>query len=305
MPIPDYQALMLPLLRLVKDGNEQSLRKAYDLLADEFKLTEVERKEQLPSGQDRIFSNRVRWARFYLSKAGLLDSSKRGHFRITTSGLDLLAKSPATMGAKQLMDYAAFRDFKQGTDKPDQAVEANKESLLQTSTPEEAIEAAYAELQSALAAEILDVLKKCTPGFFEQIVVDVLVAMGYGGTRKDAGAAIGGSGDGGIDGVINEDRLGLDAIYVQAKRWDANPVGRPELQKFVGALQGQKAKKGIFITTSSYTSDAKSFATHIETRLVLIDGPTLARYMIEFNVGVATTSAYELKKVDVDYFSEE
>jgi restriction system protein len=213
----------------------------------------------------------------------------------------MLKSDPARIDVALLNKYKEFREFRE------RRVDDGGDTTAATSekTPQEVIEAAHANLRASLAAEILETLKGSSPHFFEQIVVDLLVAMGYGGTRRDAGAAIGRSGDGGIDGVINEDRLGLDAIYVQAKRWDTNSVGRPEVQKFAGALQGQGAHKGIFITTSTFSKEAVEYASKISNRIILIDGAKLALYMIDFNVGVTTTATFALKKVDSDYFNDQ
>lgn len=301
MAIPDYQTLMLPLLRFASDGEEHSLRQTMDVLAQEFKLTEAEQKQLLPSGQQSAFDNRVGWARTYLFKAGLLETPRRGFFRIAPRGIEMLKSDPARIDVALLNKYKEFREFRE------RRVDDGGDTTAATSekTPQEVIEAAHANLRASLAAEILETLKGSSPHFFEQIVVDLLVAMGYGGTRRDAGAAIGRSGDGGIDGVINEDRLGLDAIYVQAKRWDTNSVGRPEVQKFAGALQGQGAHKGIFITTSTFSKEAVEYASKISNRIILIDGAKLALYMIDFNVGVTTTATFALKKVDSDYFNDQ
>jgi restriction system protein len=303
--IPDYQTCMLPLLQYSADRKEHSLRDAIDALSVEFHLTETERKHRLPSGVQATFDNRVGWARTYLRKAGLLEPTRRAFFRITQRGIDLLATRPTKIDWPFLMRYPEFREFRELRFDADEPVGAVSAEHSTDETPEEVIEAAHANLSATLAVEILDTLKKTSPAFFEQIVVDLLVAMGYGGTRREAAEAIGGSGDGGIDGVINEDRLGLDAIYVQAKRWDTNAVGRPEIQKFAGALQGQRARKGIFITTSTFSREAVDFASRIDSRVILIDGVTLAQYMIDFNVGVTTTATYTLKKVDSDYFNDQ
>ena len=255
----------------------------------------------LPSGQQEVFLNRVGWARTYMKKAGLLDSPKRGIFVITERGKKVLASNPSKIDNKLLTHYDEFKEFK----KKKRKVEEETEVLeFQDKTPEEAFETAYENLRTELSSDILEHLKKSDPTLFEKIVIEVLVKMGYGGSLRDAGKAIGRSRDEGIDGIIKEDRLGLDIIYVQAKRWDST-VSRPEIQKFAGALQGQRAKKGIFITTSNFSKDAIEFASKIESKIILIDGDQLTEYMIDFNVGVTTTSKYELKKIDLDYFVEE
>jgi restriction system protein len=236
-----------------------------------------------------------------MKKAGLIESPKRGVNRITQRGLDVLKHKPDRIDVSFLAQFQEFKDFRAlRHTKPDDEPEID----LNNKTPEESLEAAYQKLRSDLAADLLQRLKTCSPTFFERLVVEVIVKMGYGGTRKDAVKAIGTSGDGGIDGIIKEDKLGLDAIYIQAKRWE-NTVGRPEIQKFVGALTGQRAKKGLFITTSNFSSDAEDYVSRIDAKVVLIDGETLAQLMIDHNVGVSTIGTYEIKKVDSDYFSEE
>ena len=300
MAIPDYQSCMLPLLKYYGDGQGHTLREAVDALAKEFNLTDEERRERLPSGQE-IFDNRIGWARTYMKKAALIESPKRGVNRITPRGFEVLKQKPQRIDVNFLMQYKEFQEFraiKHPKVTEDSGVELNDK------TPEESLEIAYERIQSDLAAELIQRLKTCSPSFFERLVVEVIVKMGYGGTRQDAGKAIGRSGDGGIDGIIKEDRLGLDAIYIQAKRWE-NVVGRPEIQKFVGALSGHHAKKGLFITTSYFSSDAADYVSRIDAKVVLIDGDTLAQLMIEHNVGVSTTNTYEIKKVDSDYFAEE
>lgn len=299
MGIPDYQSLMLPLLKFGRDKKEHSLREAIEFLADEFDLTEQERREMLPSGLQARFSNRVSWARTYIQQAGLLKSEKRGFFQITDLGLEELKKNPTRINVKYLEDFPEFQDFRNRSKRKSRVkAEDTKE------TPEELIESAYQRLRDDLVAEIIEYIKNMSPTFFERLVVDLLVKMGYGGTRKDAGESIGRSGDGGIDGVIKEDRLGLDIVYIQAKRWEAS-VGRPEIQKFAGALLGRKGKKGIFITTSSFSKEAEQYVDNLENKIVLIDGEKLAQFMIDFNVGVSPMSLYEIKKIDTDFFTEE
>jgi restriction system protein len=304
MSIPDYQTIMLPLLRFASDGQEHSVREAIDVLAKQFSLSVDERDQLLPSGQQAIFDNRVNWAVTYMKKAGLLEPTRRAHFRVTPRGGDVVRSNPPRIDGKFLEQFAEFQQFKTKRNIASVATPAPKVLAPQEDdeTPEEAIEGAYQRLRSALAAELLDQVMACSPAFFERLVIDVLVTMGYGGTRRDAGEAIGRSGDAGIDGIIKEDRLGLDVIYIQAKRWDG-AVGRPEIQKFVGALQGQRARKGIFITTSSFTKEALQYASMIDTKVVLIDGDLLAQLMIDHGVGVAPMATYELKRVDSDYFT--
>jgi restriction system protein len=303
MAIPDYQTVKLPLLKFAGDGQEHSLREAVDYLADAFKLTNEERKELLPSGQQEIFVNRIGWARTYMKKAGLIESTRRGYFKITERGLNVLKDNPPRIDVKfleQFEEFRLFRSLRHKKDEADKLVEEEGEEV----TPEEALESAYQRLRYSLANDLLQQIKNCPPSMFEKLVVELLVKMGYGGSRRDAGQAVGKSGDEGIDGIIKEDRLGLDIIYIQAKRWE-NAVGRPEVQKFAGALQGQRARKGILITTSSFTKDAQDYASKIESKIVLIDGEKLTQLMIDFNLGVSPMAAYEVKKIDTDYFTEE
>lgn len=299
MAIPNYQLLMLPALELVSDEKEHSLKDTTDSLAQEFNLTEADLAEVLPSGRKTRFYDRVGWAVTYLRKAGLLASSGRGRFQMTQRGLEVLQSPPKRIDIDFLNQFDEFVEFRARRYKEDEDTTAD----VETQTPEEAIEGAYQSLRQSLADEILQTISNCSPTFFERLVVDVLVKMGYGGTRKDAGRAIGKSGDDGIDGIINEDRLGLDVIYIQAKKWD-NPVGRPEIQKFAGALQGQRAKKGIFITTSTFTKEAQEFASRIDSKITLLDGTALSQLMIDYNVGVNPVASYELKRLDSDYFIE-
>ncbi len=302
MAIPDYQSLMLPLLQFLVDKKEHSFRETVDVMAKEFHLSEEELRELLPSGKQPLFANRIGWARTYMKKAGLLESTKRGSFRITDRGLKVLSQKPAKINVKFLRQFPEFIEFQAiKHEKDDQEKELEEEK---DKTPEELLETAYQQLNDQLVSDLLKQIKEIPPALFEKIVVELLVAMGYGGTLRDAGQAIGKSGDEGIDGVIKEDRLGLDAIYLQAKKWE-NTVGRPEIQKFAGALQGQRAKKGIFITTSSFSKEAYDYISRIDTKIVLIDGEQLARLMIDHNIGVTSVSKYEIKKVDSDYFSEE
>lgn len=302
MAIPDYQTLMLPVLRVTADGAEHQMKEVISSLIDTFEMTEEEKTQLLPSGTAHVFASRVAWAKTYLKQAGLLSSPRRGVFVISASGKELLAKNPVNIDNNTLNNYKAFRDFR------DRSRTADNDSITQTvtelpleQTPEDAMASAYKRLRSELEAELLVQVSQASPAFFEQIVVDLVVAMGYGGSKQDAGRAIGKSGDGGVDGIIKEDKLGLDAIYLQAKRWEGT-VGRPEIQKFAGALQGLRATKGIFITTSTYSKDALEFVLQIPSKIILIDGKTLVRYMVDHNVGVSTAGQYEIKSVDSDYF---
>ncbi len=302
MTIPDFQSLMLPILKLTGDQKEHTLRETINFLAGQFKLTSQEREELLPSGRQARFDNRVGWAVIYMRKAVFISKSERGKFIITGRGLEILNNLPKVIDIKFLNQYEEFIQFRTRRER-DETHETNAVDSEQT--PEETMESAYQSLRQALLSEILTTIKNCSPAFFEKLVVDVIVKMGYGGTRQDAGKAIGKSGDEGIDGIINEDRLGLDVIYIQAKKWDkVNQIGRPDIQKFAGALQGQRAKKGIFITTSSFTKEAAEFAARIDSKIILIDGAKLSQLMLDYNVGVNLVTSYELKRLDSDYFEE-
>lgn len=310
MPIPDYQTAMLPLLRLAGDGQEHRFRDAVDTLASEFQLSDAERSELLPSGTAFLFNNRVGWASTYLKQAGLLSALKRGVFRITPTGQALLAQKPERLDVEKLLQFEEFRAFRArrrvvAEEPGSQSTSiAEQKLVIETQTPEDQLASAYRRLRQELELDLLEQVKASTPTFFEQLVIDLLVAMGYGGSRQDAGRAIGKSGDGGIDGIIKEDKLGLDAIYVQAKRWDGT-VGRPEVQKFAGALQGHRANKGVFITTSNYSREALDYVGLINSKIILISGTELVSLMIDHGVGVSTVGVYELKKIDSDYFEGE
>ncbi|MDR2871807.1 MAG: restriction endonuclease [Xanthomonadaceae bacterium] len=309
MTIPDYQTIMLPVLRLAAEG-EQRVADVADRVADEFDLTLEEREMLLPSGRQRILHNRVHWAKFYMSKAGLIASPARGRFVATEAGRALLATRPARVDVDLLLQYPAFHAFHKGErngldDKSGQASLSNA-AQSESTTPEEQIEAAYQATQSALRAELLDRIGQNGPAFFEQLIIDVLVAMGYGGSHKNAAMQLGRSGDGGVDGVINEDRLGLDRVYVQAKRYaPGNTVGRPDVQTFVGSLVGLGATKGVFVTTSDFSVQARDFVRHLSQRVILINGAQLAELMIEHDVGVRVSRTVEFKRLDEDFFAEE
>jgi restriction system protein len=305
MPIPDYQSIMLPLLRRVSDQKEHTMRGLIEELAQEFGLSEEEKRELLPSGQQPVFDNRVAWAKTYLKKAGLLDSPKRAVIEITERGLEVLKHKPKRINVaflKQFPEFVEFQTSKRGDNDGGESVEEE----ITAQTPEETLESAYQSIRKSLAQDLLGRVVGLSPAFFERLVVELLVRMGYGGSIKDAGRAIGKTSDEGIDGTIKEDKLGLDIIYIQAKRWKpGNGVGRPEIQKFVGALAGQGAKKGIFITTSSFSREALDYSPKNETKIVLIDGEQLAQLMIDYNLGVSPHQTYEVKRVDGDYFGEE
>ena len=304
MAIPDYQSIMLPLLELVSDKREWVFRNVVEELSKKYSLTEEERKELLPSGQQPIFDNRVGWARTYMKKAGLIDSPKRGVLRISNKGLEVLQSKPDRINVKFLQKFPEFVEFQTLKRDENEAIAVTDNDIEQT--PEESLDISYQKIRKALALELLNKVMSLTPSFFEKLVVELLVNMGYGGSIKDAGRAIGRSGDEGIDGTMKEDKIGLDVIYIQAKRWQpGNVVGRPELQKFVGALAGQGAKKGIFITTSSFTKEALDYSPKNETKIVLIDGEHLAQLMIDYDLGVSLVNKYEIKRIDNDYFGEE
>jgi restriction system protein len=304
MPIPDFQSIMLPLLKFCADGKEYTNRQAIDVLSQEFCLTEDEQKELLPSGQQCVFDNRVAWARAHMKMANLVENTRRGVFRITERGKDILVRSPSEINLRflrQFPEYNAARDRQQENRREEEPSSVCDEN--ESKTPAERLEEAYMTLRENLASELISQLKSSSPNFFEKVVIEVLVKMGYGGSRKDAGQAIGRSGDEGIDGIIKEDRLGLDIIYIQAKKWE-NTISRPEIQKFAGALQGKRARKGIFITTSDFSQSAHEYVASIDSKIILIDGQQLAQLMIDFAVGVATDATYELKRLDSDYFTE-
>ena len=304
MSIPDFQSVMLPLMEIAADKSIYLFRDVVNKLIEKYDLTDDEKKELLPSGKQTIIENRAGWAKTHLKKAGLLTYPKRGCIQITERGLSLLDNKLDRIDMKILKQFDEYNEFiKITNDSKD-----NDDSIndIDIHTPEEIMESAFQNIKRTLADEILEKIRNVTPAFFEKLVVDLLVKMGYGGSVKDAGKAIGKTGDEGIDGTIKEDKLGLDVIYIQAKRWkDGNVVGRPELQKFVGALAGQGAKKGIFITASTFTKDALEYTPKNETKIILIDGIQLAELLIEYNVGVSNQQMYEIKKIDNDYFEEE
>ncbi len=309
MPIPDYQTLMLPLLRRAA-ASEVRLLEVEKQIGEEFALTAEERAQLLPSGKQRILHNRAHWAKFYLMKAGLVAFPSRGTFDATDAGRALLARDPDRIDIDLLRQYPSFEEFYRGShaaepEKIAEVVTAPSGPTTQ-STPEEQIEKAFLTIQSALRTELLQRILQNTPSFFEELIIDLLVKMGYGGSRPDAAAQIGRSGDGGVDGVINEDRLGLDRVYLQAKRYsEGNVVGRPEVQKFVGSLVGMGATKGVFVTTSRFSGEALEYARHLVQRVILVDGQRLAELMIEHGVGVRLNRAVEFKQIDENYFDEE
>ncbi|MEO5924128.1 MAG: restriction endonuclease [Bryobacteraceae bacterium] len=291
---------MLPFLVVLNDGEVHYIRDVGDEVSARLKLSEQELAQMIPSGQSSLFTNRLGWARTYLKKAGLIEPVARARYRITERAKSLLESKPEKVDGRLLRKYPEFLEFIS----PRNGAKPTAETVTeQAGTPLEILEASYEQLRQQLADELLQTILTCSPAFFERLVVEVLVKMGYGGSLKDAGQAVGRAGDGGIDGIIKEDRLGLDQIYVQAKRW-AGTVGRPDIQAFAGSLEGHCARKGVFITTSQFSADARDYVTRIEKRIVLIDGEELAGWMIDFGVGVSEVSSYHVKRLDPDYFEE-
>ena len=302
--IPDFQSIMLPLLKITGDKKEHTIQEVRDLLAKYFHLTEEERSELLSKSKQQRFNNRVGWARTYLGKGGLLEYGKVGSFMITDRGLKVLQEKPSKIDVKYLKRFPELLKFIKPSKKGKKTKDKEIELLLEEKTPEDLLEIGYEKYQEKLLSDLLEKVKQCNSNFFERLVVELLVNMGYGGSFEDAGKAIGKSGDEGIDGIIKEDKLGLDAIYIQAKRW-SNPVSRPDIQKFAGALLGKKAKKGVFITTSMFSESAIEYARNIENKIILIDGEQLTKYMVDNGVGVSEITSYKIKKIDLDYFTEE
>jgi restriction system protein len=302
MGIPDFQTLMPAVMEHLADGADHGNQETLDALANRFGLTEAQRGELLPSGKQAIFTNRVAWAKSHLKQARLIESPNRGVYRLSGRGAEVLKGQHGPISMKFLDQFPEYRAFRAPTPSGTASIEssAGGDEL----TPQEHLDVGYEQMRKQLSADVLQRVKECPPDFFERMVVELLLAMGYGGSRLDAGKAVGKGGDGGIDGIIKEDRLGLDTIYIQAKRWEG-AVGRPEIQKFAGALQGQRAKKGIFITTSGFTKEAEAFASTIDNKIVLIGGPELATLMIDHGIGVTPVATYEIKRLDTDYFSVE
>jgi restriction system protein len=304
MPVPDFQTIMLPMLKIAGDRKEHSTRDFLDHLSKYFNLSAEESNELLPSGKQTRFYNRVVWAKTYLINSGLLTVTKRPLCKITDRGMDTLSNNPPKIDMNFLEQFPEYIEFRTRRHEPGPDPVGGQ--VLPEKTPEETLEEAYEEIRQSLASELIDSVRSCSPKFFEQLVVDLLVKMGYGGSYKEAARAVGQSGDGGIDGIIDEDRLGLDAIYIQAKRWgDQTTVSRPEIQKFAGALMGKKANKGIFITTSSFSKEARQYADTINSKIILIDGDRLAELMIDYDIGVTNITSYNLKRIDSDYFGNE
>jgi len=302
MAIPDFQSFFKPLLELAADGQEHSIREARDVIARKMNIDQASLTERLPSGTQTKFDNKTAWAKSYFIQAKILHSTRRRCFQITERGRELLMQNHERIDVKVLEQYPEFMEFHTAGRNGSPVMDIPAEH--QTETPEEILQKAYQNMRGELASDVLGRVKANSPNFFESLVVDLMVAMGYGGSRSDAGAAIGHAGDEGVDGIIKEDKLGLDTIYLQAKRWEGT-VGRPEIQKFVGALHGKRAKKGVFITTGRFSEDAVEYIRNIDPKVILIDGRKLADFMIEYNVGITPMTVYEVKRVDSDYFAEE
>jgi restriction system protein len=303
MGVPDFQSFFKPLLEFAADGEEHSIREAREVIARSMSLSEADLSELLPSGTQTKFDNRVAWARSYFVQAKVIESTRRGYFRITDRGRELLAKRHSRIDIRILDQYPEFVEFHSPS--RDNDSQASRDiAPTQTETPEETLQKAYQNIRNELRAELLSRVKSNSPRFFESLVVDLMIAMGYGGSKVDAGKALGQTGDEGVDGIIKEDRLGLDVIYLQAKRWEGT-VGRPEIQRFVGALHGKRARKGVFITTGRFSEDAVEYVNNIDPKVILIDGRVLSDLMIDFDLGTTTAAIYELKRIDSDYFGEE
>lgn len=305
MPIPDFQKILLPLLELHRGGMPHRVRELIPALEDHFGLTAEERSELLASGTQKRFENRIGWARTHLKKAGLLINSRSGVYQLTERGKEVLDSHPSKLDLHFLDRFAEHVEFRKRKVSSPGNGQPELEPIEPTSqTPKEILEKAYQTLRSSLAQELLAQIRQASPSFFERLVVELLLKMGYGGSRQDAGQAIGRSGDGGVDGIIKEDKLGLDVIYIQAKRWQ-NTVGRPDVQAFAGSLEGHRARKGVFITTSQFSAEARDYVSRIEKKIVLLDGQQLSELMIDHDLGVTTEDSYIVRRVDLDYFGEE
>lgn len=307
MATPDFQSFFYPVLKFSADGGEHSLNEIRNFLTAHFSLTDEDKAERVPSGAQTKFDNRIYWTKSYFSKAKLIENTKRSHFKITERGQKFLQKFDSYISINDLKTIDEFKEFNTGVINPSESksLVQTKDVVLEIKTPLEKLEETYQYIQQELANELLEKIRLNSWQFFEDLVVDLMVKMGYGGSRNKAGKSIKRTNDEGIDGIINEDKLGLDVIYLQAKKWDTETsIGRPEIQKFVGALQGQRAKKGVFITTSSFSKGAIEYAKTIDTKIILIDGNTLTNLMIEFSVGTTTIESYHIKKIDIDYFEQ-
>ncbi len=306
MPVPDFQSFMLPMLKIAADGSEHPMADLRERLSREMDLSPADLQERLPSGMQTKYQNRVAWSAVYLYRAGVLDRPRRGVFQITDRGRNLLAEKPEKITIRLLDRFPEFKDFRdRRPDSPDDVpLKPISPEIDTVRTPEERLELSFQDLQNSLANEVLDAVKRASPEFFEQLVVKLLVAMGYGGSIQDAGRAVGKAGDEGVDGIIKEDKLGLDVVYIQAKKWADTVVGRPVVQAFAGSLEGHRARKGVMITTSTFSQDARDYVQRIEKKIVLVDGKQLADLMIEHDVGVNITKTYRIKRLDQDFFEE-
>lgn len=302
MAVPGFQSFFKPVLDIASDNQEHSVKDAKTIIKSVMNLSEADLIEMLPGGTQTRYDNRIAWAISYFVQAKVLERPRRAFFKITDRGRELHQKNHSKIDVAILKAYPEFLEFQ--TPRNTTHETPQETDTTANATPEEVLQQAYLSIRNDLASEILEKIKTNSPGYFEKLVVDLMVAMGYGGSRADAGQSLGQSGDEGIDGIIKEDRLGLDVIYLQAKRWDST-VGRPEIQRFVGALHGKRAKKGVFITTGKYSNDALDYVATIDPKVILIDGRKLVEYMIDFNLGVTTATTYEIKRIDSDYFSEE
>ena len=301
MPVPSYEDFMLPMLQVIDDGEIHPIKEVREELATVLDLSDDDKKELLPSGKMPVYRSRVGWAKTYLKKAGLIDNSKRGKVKITERGTQVLQSKTESINSQFLMQFDEFQTFVNGTKTEIPDVVAPK--LI---SPEEMLEQSYQEIKYSLASDLLDQILSMSPAFFEKLVVELLVAMGYGGSLLEAGKILGKSGDGGIDGLIKMDKLGIDEIFIQAKRWDrSNSVSSVDIRNFIGALTIKGARKGVFITTSKFTKDADAVSKQPNFKVVLIDGAKLVDLMIEHNLGVSTYEQYTIKKIDYDYFSED
>jgi len=303
MSVPDFQSVFVPLLKFASDGKEHTIREAREQIAREMELTQEDLAEKISSGQGK-FENRVHWAKAYFIQAGILASPKRGSLIITERGKELLSENHKRISIKELKRYPEFVKFQTPSGKANVFVMDNVVIENANETPDEILEHSYQRIYNSLATELLARIKSNTPEFFENLVIDLMIKLGYGGSREEAGQSVGKVGDGGIDGIIKEDKLGLDMIYLQAKKWDSS-VGRPDIQGFVGALHGKRARKGVFITTGTFSKAAIEYANSIETKVILIDGELLVKYMIDYNLGVSTVKTFLIKSIDSDYFTEE
>lgn len=303
MAVPGFQEMFIHFLRSLADGETRHTSSIRSFVSEEMNLSEEDREEMIPSGQSTRLANRVGWARTHLRKARLIEQVKRGHYRITDAGKALLASPPENLNLHYLDTIPSHKNWFHASKKEKSETGTTGDHEAST-PPNERIEEAYKELNDELASSLLEAMATMDAYAFEQLVIDVLFAMGYGGSRKEAARVTKKSNDEGIDGVINEDRLGLDVIYVQAKRWQ-NTIGRKEIQSFVGALAGKQANKGVFITTSDYNQNALEYAAKVSQKIILIDGKRLADLMIEYQIGVSPVRNITIKRLDTDYFEDE